>query len=281
MINSFLTNSEAAYEPLMGDLRWATLSSVEAQKSFMTPNSSLWRQKPPHVVHENTLLVSSQEDLNRGELSQSADLSPVNHAAIELLRSWRENDDKEDEEEQKATWEFLKEALDEDRLSYRKLFPEHEVTSDQIEDMSSENQTYPENEPSQSVILSPETQEFLQVLRSWREEGDEEDDEEQRTTWEYLKQALDEDRLSYRKLFPEHEVTSEQVKDINKEYQTYPENEPSQSVILSPETQEFLQVLRSWREEGDEEDDEEQRTTWEYLKQALDEDRLSYRKLFP
>lgn len=38
--------------------------------------------------------------------------------AIKLLRSWREDD----EQEQKETWEYLKVALDEDRLSDRKLF---------------------------------------------------------------------------------------------------------------------------------------------------------------
>ena len=40
---------------------------------------------------------------------------------------------------------------------------------------------------------------------------------------------------------------------------------------------ELLRLLRSWRENGDQ---DEQRETWEYLKQALDEDRLSDRKLF-
>jgi hypothetical protein len=40
-------------------------------------------------------------------------------AAIQLLQSWREAD----EQEQQETWEYLKRALDEDRLSDRKLFP--------------------------------------------------------------------------------------------------------------------------------------------------------------
>jgi hypothetical protein len=44
----------------------------------------------------------------------------VNQAAIDLLRSWREEGD---EQEQRETWEFLKTALDEDRLSDRPLFP--------------------------------------------------------------------------------------------------------------------------------------------------------------
>jgi hypothetical protein len=39
---------------------------------------------------------------------------------LAITRSWREGD----EQEQKETWEFLKKALDEDRLSpNRKLFP--------------------------------------------------------------------------------------------------------------------------------------------------------------
>ena len=42
-------------------------------------------------------------------------------AMLELLKRWREEDDAE--EEQSETWEYLKKALDEDRLSYRKLFP--------------------------------------------------------------------------------------------------------------------------------------------------------------
>lgn len=44
---------------------------------------------------------------------------PDYHAAIQLLRSWRMGD----EQEQRETLEFLKQALDEDRLSDRKLFP--------------------------------------------------------------------------------------------------------------------------------------------------------------
>ncbi len=43
-----------------------------------------------------------------------------NQAAIELLDSWLGDD--EDANEQKQTWEFLRVALDEDRLSSRPLF---------------------------------------------------------------------------------------------------------------------------------------------------------------
>jgi hypothetical protein len=40
-------------------------------------------------------------------------------SAIALLQSWCD----EDAEEQRETWEFLKTALEQDRLSNRKLFP--------------------------------------------------------------------------------------------------------------------------------------------------------------
>lgn len=40
------------------------------------------------------------------------------------------------------------------------------------------------------------------ILESWIQEGDE---EEQRETWEFLRKALDEDRLSDRKLFPDNQ----------------------------------------------------------------------------
>ncbi|MCY7332823.1 MAG: hypothetical protein LH649_09230 [Pseudanabaena sp. CAN_BIN31] len=43
-----------------------------------------------------------------------------NQAAIDLLDSWLSDD--EDANEQKQTWEFLKVALDEDRLSSRLFF---------------------------------------------------------------------------------------------------------------------------------------------------------------
>lgn len=50
---------------------------------------------------------------------QNAEQAQKTAALIQLLKSWSE----EDEQEQKETWEQLKQALDEDRLSDRKLFP--------------------------------------------------------------------------------------------------------------------------------------------------------------
>jgi len=50
-----------------------------------------------------------------------AEQAQKNRAAIDLLDSWL--DDNEDASEHQQAWEFLKTALDEDRLSDRPLFP--------------------------------------------------------------------------------------------------------------------------------------------------------------
>lgn len=50
-----------------------------------------------------------------------AEQARKNQAAIDLLDSWL--DETEDESEDRRAWEFLKTALDEDRLSERPLFP--------------------------------------------------------------------------------------------------------------------------------------------------------------
>jgi hypothetical protein len=42
--------------------------------------------------------------------------------ALALLQSW-DVDESPERDEQRETWEYLKQALDEDRLSDRKLFP--------------------------------------------------------------------------------------------------------------------------------------------------------------
>lgn len=50
-----------------------------------------------------------------------AEQAQKNQAAIDLLDSWLGDD--EDASEHQQAWEFLKTALDEDRLSDRPLFP--------------------------------------------------------------------------------------------------------------------------------------------------------------
>jgi excisionase family DNA binding protein len=48
--------------------------------------------------------------------------------------------------------------------------------------------------------------------------------------------------------------------------------------IQREKNQAAIQLLRSWRTEGDE---EEQRRAFENLKRTLDEDRIGYRKIYP
>lgn len=55
------------------------------------------------------------------------------------------------------------------------------------------------------------------------------------------------------------------------------DSEEDQGVYATPDAEALLALLQSW----DEDDPEEQRETWEYLKVALDEDRMGARKLFP
>lgn len=56
--------------------------------------------------------------------------------------------------------------------------------------------------------------------------------------------------------------------------------EAGKFVLPEIDVSQALALLQSWDVEGSPEQ-EEQRETWEYLKRALDEDRLSDRKLFP
>lgn len=69
----------------------------------------------PWEQRDKEIMESLQRETQDVELTRRK-----NQALAELLRSWREEGD---EEEQKEEWEFLRRALDEDRLSDRKLFP--------------------------------------------------------------------------------------------------------------------------------------------------------------
>jgi hypothetical protein len=57
----------------------------------------------------------------------------------------------------------------------------------------------------------------------------------------------------------------------------YNSDELKLDILQAKKNQALIQLLRSWRE-GDE---QEQRSTLEYLKHAIDEDRTSNRKIFP
>ena len=100
-----------------------------------SPSGKRWVHLTPRTVRsrrktklwpepeENRLKLSPEptsaalgwgDDLLQCAQEQSPTVSAKNIAAIELLRSWREVDEQE-KQEQKETWEFLKQALDEDR----------------------------------------------------------------------------------------------------------------------------------------------------------------------
>ena len=123
MISRSIINSRATHEPFMGAFGTGTPFSglshslQETQSSSVTPSGSLWLQTLARLVYEPG--TASQSEIENKELPQSAAQSQKNSALIQLLRSWREGD----EQEQRSTWEYLKQALDEDRLSERKLFP--------------------------------------------------------------------------------------------------------------------------------------------------------------
>ncbi|WP_068818197.1 antitoxin AF2212-like protein [Phormidesmis priestleyi] len=78
------------------------------------------------VIYEAGILrPTTPLNLTEGQQIQIRILNPehpaplINQAALDLLRSWREEGD---EQEQRETWEFLQQSLDEDRLSDRPLF---------------------------------------------------------------------------------------------------------------------------------------------------------------
>lgn len=65
---------------------------------------------------------TSENEAQTAEERKQEDVE-YSKALIALLDSWVEEDEEEDERE---TWDLLKRYLDEDRTSYRKLFPEQE-----------------------------------------------------------------------------------------------------------------------------------------------------------
>jgi hypothetical protein len=121
IILSHTHSSMAAYEPLIsryGRLPIHFQYSVEVQSSSVTPNGHLWDQVLIRVLNYH-LPVASRDDSRQIESQQMSAQEQKKAALVQLLKSWREGD----EQEQRETLEYLKKALDEDRLSDRKLFP--------------------------------------------------------------------------------------------------------------------------------------------------------------
>lgn len=115
---SSINNSRAAYEPFIGAPVFRTPFSEfsyyleETQTSSVTPSGFLWLRALARIAYETPLAISPEE-IGKRELPESIAQSQKKRALIQLLRSWREGD----EQEQRNTWEYLRQALDEDRLS--------------------------------------------------------------------------------------------------------------------------------------------------------------------
>lgn len=91
------------------------------------------KKSPPPVIREpagryaiaaepSTAPVGGVENIDDTFADTVAVQRKKNEGAIRLLESWRECTE-EEAQEQRETWEYLKKVLDEDRSSYRKLFP--------------------------------------------------------------------------------------------------------------------------------------------------------------
>lgn len=87
--------------------QWETLLQVIRQF-----RQSLKMQLSPTETWETVMNQIRNEDPTQQAARQQA--------LTDLLQSWEEEGD---EQEQKETWEFIKQALNEDRLSNRLLFP--------------------------------------------------------------------------------------------------------------------------------------------------------------
>jgi DNA-directed RNA polymerase subunit F len=68
------------------------------------------------IENENANVITDKERKRQLQIDK-------NQPAISVLQAWLEDDDEESVREQRETWEYLKRVLDEDRPSYRKLFP--------------------------------------------------------------------------------------------------------------------------------------------------------------
>lgn len=102
-------------------MEWLVLEINKIPKAYWPNLMEIIR-----LFGESVAMNSPSEDPYKKVLAELKNPDPVVEAAqdkarSELLRSWREEGD---EQEQKETWEFLKKALDEDRLSSKRpLFP--------------------------------------------------------------------------------------------------------------------------------------------------------------
>ncbi len=86
----------------------------------MTLTLNLPSELEQYLLHEARELGISLEAMTLQVLTNSISTKQKQTQAVNLLQSWL---DDEDVEEQQETGQYLIRALDEDRLSDRKLFP--------------------------------------------------------------------------------------------------------------------------------------------------------------
>ncbi len=72
---------------------------------------------PSHTSTSSTEAMETNDTEEERRRKQIEENQPM----IRLLQSWREE---ADAQRQKEAWEFIRRALDENRLSYRKFFPD-------------------------------------------------------------------------------------------------------------------------------------------------------------
>ena len=88
-----------------------------SQSASVTINGYLWQQKLVDMENVNTRVMPI-DLLQEMKLRSHEEHLQKRRDIIQLLKSWREDD----KQEQHETLEYLKKAIDEDRLSDRKLF---------------------------------------------------------------------------------------------------------------------------------------------------------------
>jgi hypothetical protein len=90
-------------------------------KDFVSIKAKQSAEAAHGLVPDGVVRLTMYQDGEAAAEDNGWDLPPVpRQEALALLESWY----KEDAEEQRKTWELLKAALDQDRLSDRKLFHE-------------------------------------------------------------------------------------------------------------------------------------------------------------
>jgi hypothetical protein len=120
-IPPLLSGSEAIHEPLSlfpTSLSYAFTDqggTIEMQSASVTASGYLWQR---NLASREPITESNLRSLRLSPNTSNDVQAQKRQALVQLLRGWCEDD----AQEQYDTLEYLKQALDEDRLSNRKLF---------------------------------------------------------------------------------------------------------------------------------------------------------------